>query len=106
MAENISQLNEKNFDSFISKGNVVVDFYAEWCGPCKTLSPEIEKVSKKSGGKVKFGKVDVDGNQNIAGRFQVMSVPTVIFFKDNEQVERFSGALSADEIEKKIDECF
>jgi thioredoxin 1 len=98
--------NEKDFDSLIKEGRVVVDFYADWCGPCKILSPIIADISSEYDGTVKFAKVDVDGNQKLSQRFQVMSIPTVIFFKEGEQVERFSGALPKDEIKKKIDEAF
>jgi thioredoxin 1 len=101
----IEVLNLENFDDFIEKGNVVVDFYADWCGPCKIMAPEFEKASKENKN-VKFGKIDVDGNQDIAGRFSVMSIPTTIFFKDKEQVDRHTGALRAEDIQEKIDKEF
>ncbi len=105
MASNIIELNEKNFDSFISKGNCVVDFWAEWCGPCKIMTPEFEKASKEIKN-VKFGKVNVDGNQELAGRFQVMAIPTTILFKNKEQVDRTTGVISFKDIKKKVDENF
>ena len=105
MTEKITELDKKNFDSFISKGNCVIDFWAEWCGPCKIMAPEFEKASKEIKN-VKFGKVDVDGNQDLAGRFQVMSIPTTILFKNKEQVDRHSGTLSFKEIKKMIAENF
>jgi thioredoxin 1 len=101
----VKELNEKDFDEFIASGNAVVDFWAEWCGPCKMMSPEFDKASKNMK-EVKFGKVNVDGNQELAGRFQVMSIPTVLFFKDKEQVERVSGALSASEIEERANKAY
>jgi len=105
MAGKISDLNEKNFDSFIKKGNCVVDFYADWCGPCKTMAPEFEKAAKEIKD-VKFGRVNVDGNQDIAMRFQVMSIPTVIFFKNKEQVDRRNGAMSLSDIRKRVEKEF
>lgn len=105
MVSGIKKLDGKNFDSFIAKGNRVVDFYADWCGPCKVMGPEFEKAAKEIKD-VKFGKVNVDGNQEIAGRFQVMSIPTVIFFKDKEQVDRHNGAMNAEQIKKKADSNF
>ena len=105
MASGVKKLDEKNFDSFIAKGNCVVDFYADWCGPCKVMGPEFEKAAKKIKG-VKFGKVNVDGNQELAGRFQVMSIPTTIFFKDKEQVDRHSGPMNTEQIKKKTDSNF
>ena len=105
MAGKITNLNDKNFDSFIEDGNCIIDFYADWCGPCKMLAPEFEKASEKIKG-TKFGKVDIDKNQKIAGRFQVMSIPTILFFKNKEQVNRHSGILSSGDIQKKIDSVF
>src|SRR3989344_4143805 len=97
--------SEKEFNSLIKDGNVLVDFYADWCGPCKILSPLIEKVSKDYD-TVTFAKVDVDSNQELSQRFQIMSIPTVIFFKNGKQVERFSGAIPEDDLREKIDEVF
>ena len=91
--KNIKILDEESFDEFISKGNAVIDFYADWCGPCKVMAPEFESAASELASKVKFGKVDVDKNQGLAQRFQVMSIPTTILFKNKEQVERKSGAL-------------
>jgi thioredoxin 1 len=105
MAKYISELNEDNFDSFIEKGKVIIDFWAEWCGPCKIMDPEFERASKEIKD-IKFGKVNVDGNQNLAGRFQVMSIPTTIFFKDNEQIDRHSGAMTFSDIKKTVDDNF
>ena len=105
MAVKIKQLDEKNFDDFIGKGDVIVDFYADWCGPCKILGPELEKASKEIKG-VKFGKVDVDRNQDLAGRFGVMSIPTLIFFKEKEQVDRVNSALSVKDIKKRVESNF
>lgn len=101
----VKNLDSESFDDFISKGNALVDFYADWCGPCKIMKPHFEKVAKETKN-VKFGKVDVDANQDLAQRFQVMSIPTTIFFKDGEQVERHSGALREDDLKEAIDEAF
>jgi len=105
MTKKITELNAENFDSFIESGNCIIDFYADWCGPCKMLAPEFEKASENIEN-VKFGKVDIDGSQELAGRFQVMSIPTILFFKDKEQVERHNGLLSSDDIKNKVDTNF
>ncbi len=106
MPDGIKELNEKNFDEFISKGNCIVDFWAEWCGPCKMLKPVFDEVAKELKGKIKFGKVDIDSGQNIAERFGVMSVPTLIFFKEGEQVEVNSGFVDKKTLLRMIDSAF
>ena len=102
----IIELNGENFDKHISKGNWVIDFWAEWCGPCKIMAPHFLEASKEFKGKVNFGKVDVDAENELAGRFQVMSIPTTIFFKDREQVNRAVGAMPKDAIVGQIKNSF
>ena len=80
----------KNFDEFISEGVVVIDFFATWCGPCKMLAPIIDKIADDMP-QVKFGKVDVDQAMDLAKRFGIRSIPTVIIFKDGVQVELVRG---------------
>ena len=99
MAGNIEILNKKTFDDFISKGTIIVDFYANWCNPCKIMAPAFEKAASKSK-TVKFAKVDVDGNQEIAMRYGIMSIPTTIVFKNGNVKDMYTGALSENEILK------
>jgi len=106
MPDGIKELNAKNFDDFISKGNSVVDFWAEWCGPCKMLKPVFEDVAKEMKGKIKFGKVDIEDGQEIAERFGVMSVPALVFFKDGEQVEASSGFVDKKTLTRMINSVF
>jgi thioredoxin 1 len=99
------QVNEKNFkDEVINfKGAVVADFYADWCGPCKMLSPLMDQMSKDNKDKnVKFIKINVDENQELAGQFGVMSIPTVIFFKDGKKVSQKIGVAQKNEYEESI----
>ena len=91
MPDNIKNLNSENFDDFISKGKCVVDFSAEWCGPCKMLAPVFEEIAKEMKGKINFGKVDIDGQQELAERFGIMSVPALVFFRNGEQIEINTG---------------
>ena len=92
-------LDSKKFDSFISKGTSIVDFYADWCGPCKIMAPAFEKASSKLK-EVKFAKLNVDGNQEIAMKYGVMSIPTTIVFKNGVVKDMHTGALSETEIVK------
>lgn len=82
---------------------VIVDFWAPWCGPCKTLGPMLEKLVKRAGGLVRMVKVNVDENQGLAGQLRVQSVPTVFAFKDGRPVDAFAGALPESQIQSFID---
>ncbi len=102
MAKGVTDLDQKSFDKFIKEDKVVVDFWATWCGPCKILSPAVEEVALEMKDKAKFAKVNVDDNLDLAQRFGVMSIPTLIFFRDGKQVDRTVGVVSKEEIEKRI----
>jgi thioredoxin 1 len=97
----IEELNSDNFENFVKEGSCVIDFYADWCGPCKMLAPEIDKASKENNS-VKFGKINIDNNQELSQRFQVMSIPTLIIFENNKQIERHSGFISSEDLSEKI----
>ena len=92
----------EDFDNLISKGNYLVDFYADWCGPCKMLAPVFQELAKDMDGTAKFVKVDVDNTQDIAARFQVSSIPTVAILKDGKEVDRIIGFMPKQAIEAKI----
>jgi thioredoxin 1 len=87
----VEQITDSDFAKAM-KGKAVVDFYADWCGPCKMISPVIEKLSKEMKD-IRFCKVDVDNNQEYPEKFGVRSIPTVIFLKDGKEVERVVGFL-------------
>ena len=82
---------------------VLVDFWANWCGPCKMIAPAIEELAKEYAGKMKIGKVDVDGNSKIASHYGVMSIPTLMFFKKGQVLEQAVGALSKADLKRKIE---
>ena len=95
----IKHLTDDNFSTEISEGVVLVDFHAEWCGPCKMLAPVLEGVSKEVKG---IAKVDIDHAQKTAGDFGITSVPTMILFKNGKEVKRLVGLRKADEIKDTI----
>ena len=86
-------LRDGEFDSFLKKHKVaLVDFYADWCMPCKMIAPVIENLAKKYAGKIVFGKVNIDESPSLAARFSVYAVPTLIIFREGEEAERVVGA--------------
>ena len=99
----ISYLDENSFDKNVATGVTLVDFYADWCGPCRMLSPVLEDVAKELKGKAKIAKLDIDNSQKIAAHYQVMSVPTMILFKDGKEVNRLIGLRDAEGVKKFID---
>ena len=82
---------DSNFAQEISNGVVLVDFWATWCGPCKMIAPVLEELDQELAGKVNIVKVDVDQNQETASQFGIMSIPTLLLFKDGEQVDKTVG---------------
>ena len=97
--ETIPVLDSKEFKEFIdSKDLVVVDFFATWCGPCKMLSPILEELSKELEGEFKFAKVDVDENFELAKTYGIMSVPSILLFKDNKLMDKIVGLTSKNQI--------
>lgn len=83
---------------------VIVDFYADWCGPCQMLGPIIEELAQEYGDKVKVGKLNVDDNNEIASNYSVTSIPLILFFKNGEMVEKKLGFQSKDALEEAIEE--
>jgi len=102
MTENdcVPELSAREFDDFIKGGLVFIDFYADWCMPCMMMVPILDEICKEFKGKIKFGKVDVSKNQELASKFGVSSIPNMILLKDGEVVEQFIGSLSKEELEK------
>ena len=101
---NVAEVNDANFNSEVieSKIPVIVDFWASWCGPCKMIAPIFESLAGKIGDKVKFVKLNTDDNQTTAAQYQVMSIPTLIIYKDGKEAERLVGLLPEQQLEEKI----
>ncbi len=98
------ELTDANFDQEVLRSDipVIVDFWAEWCGPCKVLSPILEEIANEYQGKVKVGKVNVDDEANLQGRYNVMSIPTMKFFKGGNLVGEIVGAAPKSTIETEL----
>ena len=94
MAQAISTLTDSTFDEEVraAEAPVIVDFWAEWCGPCKMIAPILEEIASEQQGKLTVAKLNVDDNPDVARRFDVMSIPTLIVFKDGEPAKRLVGA--------------
>lgn len=94
------KLSSENFEKEVlnSEQPVWVDFYADWCGPCKMMAPIVEELANDLEGKAKVGKVNVDDNQDLAVQYNVMSIPTIIVFKDGQELKRFVGVRSKSEL--------
>jgi thioredoxin 1 len=106
MAEGITTLTDATFDEEIGAATevVVVDFWAEWCGPCKMIAPILDEIATEHAGKVIIAKLNVDDNPEIARRFDVMSIPTLIVFKDGEPAKRMIGAKGKGQLLSELDE--
>lgn len=87
-----------------SKEPVMVDFWATWCGPCRLLGPLIDEAAKEYDGKIKIGKLNIDENPKTPGRYGIMSIPTLMFFKNGQVLSQVTGALSKAELKKRIQE--
>jgi|TARA_B110000977_G_C10593904_1_gene305443 thioredoxin 1 len=103
MSENITELNSSNFEAAISASvPVVVDFWAPWCGPCKAIAPILEELAAELGDAVKICKVNVDDNSEIAGKFEIRAIPTILVFKDGAVSDTIVGLTSKDDLKAKI----
>jgi thioredoxin 1 len=105
VAQSIMTLTDSTFDEEIKGSDepVLVDFWAEWCGPCKMIAPVLEEIAGDSVGKLRVGKINVDENLELARRFEVMSIPTLILFKDGEAQHRIIGAKGKGQLLQEIE---
>jgi thioredoxin 1 len=94
VAEHIVTLSDATFDESVGSAEtpVVVDFWAEWCGPCKMIAPALEEIANEQSGRIRIAKLNVDDNPDTARRFDVMSIPTLLVFQDGQPVKRLVGA--------------
>ena len=101
----MENLTKETFKDFIGSGKAVVDFWAEWCGPCKMMGPVFEKLSKEITD-IKFAKLNVDENGEVAQEAMVRGIPTLILYKDGEEVDRIVGFLPEDALRKRLSSSF
>ena len=104
-SENVKEFTDQNFEAEVLKSDqpVLVDFWAEWCMPCRMLTPTIEKIAKDYAGKVKVGKLDTDANRDVAIKYSISAIPTVILFRNGEVAQKFVGLRQEKDFKAAID---
>ena len=103
----VLKITDSNFDTEVVKSSipVLVDFWAEWCGPCRLMSPILDNIAPSYRGKMKIGKLNVDENQETPGSLGIMNIPTMIVFKNGKEAQRFVGAMSQPDLQTKLDKA-
>jgi thioredoxin 1 len=104
-SKNVVEFTDTNFETEVLKSDqpVLVDFWAEWCGPCRMLAPTIDKIADAYAGKVKVGKLDTDANREVAMKYQISAIPTILLFKGGQVAEKMVGFKSEKEFKEAID---
>ena len=104
-ADNVKEFNDQNFETEVLKSStpVLVDFWAEWCMPCRMLAPTIDKIAKDYAGKVKVGKVDTDSNRDVSIKYGINAIPTVILFKNGQVAQKFVGLRQEKDFKEVLD---
>jgi thioredoxin 1 len=105
--QGVTEINELGLDDFVAANRyAVIDFWAEWCGPCKKIAPAMEELAAEFCGEVAFAKCNTDENQPVAMRFQISAIPTLILFSGGQMADRLTGAYPKDNIRKRIKSTF
>ncbi len=101
--DKVPELTNREFKDFSKKGLVLIDFFSEWCMPCLMMAPIIDELSEKFKGKIKFGKINVEENQELAQKFDVLSIPNLTLLKDGKIVTQFIGSMPSEELQEKLE---
>ncbi len=102
MSGNLKYLDDNNFQNEIATGVTLVDFYADWCGPCRMIAPIVEELSNEMQGQAKIAKLDIENAQKVTASFGVTSIPTIILFKDGKEIKRIVGLKGKDDLKDMI----
>jgi len=103
-SDKVKTFTDSNFDEEVKTGVVLIDFWAEWCGPCRRLAPTVDALATEYDGRATVAKMNVDENPNIPGRFMIRGIPTMLIFKNGELADQIVGLAAKEEIAKKLDQ--
>jgi thioredoxin 1 len=105
MSDGVIEVTTSTWENEVLKtsGLVIIDFWAAWCGPCRMISPTVEELAKEYGGKIKVLKLNTDENSDIASRYKIMGIPTIMFFKDGIKLDQIVGVVPKQHLKEKID---
>jgi thioredoxin 1 len=102
-SDKVKTFTDSNFDQEVKTGVVLIDFWAEWCGPCRRLAPTVDALATEYDGRATVAKMNVDENPNIPGRFMIRGIPTMLIFKNGELADQIVGLVAKEEIARKLD---
>ena len=104
MPDSTLKITDADFDDFVKKYNtIVIDCWAPWCGPCRIVGPVLDELAKEMQGKIVFGKLNVDENQKTSMKYQIMSIPTMLIFKNGNLIDKLIGAIPKDQLKQKLE---
>jgi len=103
-SEKVKTFTDSNFDQEVKNGVVLIDFWAEWCGPCRRLAPAVDALATEYDGRATVAKMNVDENPNVPGRFMIRGIPTLLIFKNGELADQIVGLVPKEEIARKLDQ--
>ena len=103
-SDKVKTFTDSNFDEEVKTGVVLIDFWAEWCGPCRRLAPTVDALATEYDGRATVAKMNVDENPNIPGRFMIRGIPTMLIFKNGELADQIVGLAAKEEIARKLDQ--